>query len=70
MLSRYLRLNVNEVQGPGIESSVERLNTFANFPIPKSECDALVMLGDQSAKVHTVFRENGGDEFIKTVAVG
>lgn len=28
------------------------------------------MLGDQSAKGHTVFCENGGEQFVKTIAVG
>lgn len=28
------------------------------------------MLGDQSGINHTVFRENGGREFVKTIAVG
>lgn len=69
-VARYLRLNVEEVPGAGIDSSNERLCTFSSFPPPKTKEDAIQMLGDQSAKNHTVFRENGGDEFIKTVAVG
>lgn len=69
-LRRYSRLKIDEVVGPIIDSSVERLCTFAQFPAPKTKEDVIKMLGDQSAKNHTVFRENGGREFIKTVAVG
>lgn len=56
--------------GPIIESSTERLDTFAKFKSPKTKEDVIGMLGDQTGKVHSVFRENGGSEFIKTVAVG
>lgn len=56
--------------GPIIDSSNERHSTFAKFKTPKSKDDVIQMLGDQSAKEHTVFRENGSAEFIKTVAVG
>lgn len=61
---------IEEVVGPIIDSSNERHNTFAKFKSPKTKNDIVQMLGDQSAKEHTVFRENGGAEFIKTVAVG
>lgn len=67
---RYLRLPVEQVVGPIIDSSTERHAVFAKFAAPKTTHDCIQMLGDQSAKEHTVFRENGGDEFIKTVAVG
>lgn len=67
---RYLRLPIEEVTGPIIDSSNERLRVFAGFGAPKCKADAVQMLGDQSAKEHTVFRENGGREFIKTIAVG
>lgn len=67
---RYLRLPIQEVTGPIIDSSNERHETFCRLGVPKTKIDAINMLGDQSGKVHTVFRENGGDEFIKTVAMG
>lgn len=67
---RYLRLPIEEVTGPIIDSSNERLRVFAGFCSPKNKEDVIKMLGDQSAKQHTVFRENGGREFIKTIAVG
>lgn len=67
---RYLRLPVKEVTGPIIDSSNERLEVFARFAKPKTTEDVIDMLGDQTGKNHTVFRENGENEFIKTVAVG
>lgn len=67
---RYLRLQIQEVTGLIIDSSTERHEVFSKFGAPKTKCDVVKMLGDQSGKVHTVFRENGGDEFIKTIAAG
>lgn len=67
---RYLRLAIEEVTGPIIESSTERLDCFARFRSPKTKEDVINMLGDQSGKQHSVFCENGGREFIKTIAVG
>lgn len=69
-IRRYLRLPINEVTGPIIDSSNDRLDTFATFCSPKTKEDVIKMLGDQSGKRHTVFRENRGREFIKTIAVG
>ncbi|XP_055304139.1 beta-alanyl-dopamine/carcinine hydrolase [Sitodiplosis mosellana] len=68
--NKYLRLPIKEVTGPIIDSSVARHEAFDRLGKPKSKEDAVNMLGDQSGKVHTVFRENGGDEFVKTIAVG
>lgn len=56
--------------GKIIESSVDRMETFHTFQTPRCKSDIVQMLGDTSGKRHTVFRENGGDEFIKTIAVG
>lgn len=70
ILIRYLRLPIQEVTGPIIDSSNERHEVFSRFGVPKSKVDVINMLGDQSGKNHTVFRENGGQEFIKTVAMG
>lgn len=65
-----MRLQIQEVTGPIIDSSIERHEVFSKFGAPKTKCDVVKMLGDRSGKVHTVFRENGGDEFIKTIAAG
>lgn len=46
------------------------MDTFRSFPVPRSKAHIVQMLGDTTGKRHTVFRENGGDEFIKTIAVG
>lgn len=71
MQLRYLRLPIQEVSGPIVDSSNERHRVFAEFKPPKSKEDVIQMLGDQSAPVYTVFSENGkANEFVKTVAVG
>lgn len=67
---RYLRLPIKEVTGMIVDSSNARHEVFDRFGKPKCKHDAINMLGDQSGKVHTVFRENGGNEFVKTIAVG
>lgn len=67
---RYLRLSIKEVEGEGVDSSTERHATFDRLGKPKTKEDVIKMLGDQSGKVHTVFRENGGDLAVKTIAVG
>lgn len=65
-----MRLPIKEVTGPIIDSSNARHEVFTQLGQPKTKADAINILGDQSGKVHTVFRENGGDEFVKTIAVG
>lgn len=67
---RYLRLPVEEVKGLIIDSSIDRMETFCSFPAPKTKEDVIKMLGDRSGKRHCVFWENGGEEVVKTVAVG
>ncbi|XP_062537270.1 beta-alanyl-dopamine/carcinine hydrolase isoform X3 [Armigeres subalbatus] len=66
----YLRLPVPEVHGLIIDSSVERMKTFKSFHAPKTLNDVIRMLGDQSAREHTVFREKDAKDIIKTVCVG
>lgn len=66
----YLRLPVPEMTGLIIDSSVERMKTFNAFKAPKTLNDVIRMLGDQSAKEHTVFREKDAKDIIKTVCVG
>lgn len=53
-----------------LDSSDARHEVFTRLGKPTSGRDVVNMLGDQSHKVHTVFRENGGDQFVKTIAVG
>lgn len=67
---RYLRLPIKEVTGLIIDSSNARHEVFDRLGKPKSKTDAVNMLGDQSGKLHTVFVENGGDQVVKTIAVG
>ncbi|XP_050083525.1 uncharacterized protein LOC126570075 [Anopheles aquasalis] len=68
--NKYLRLPVPEVNGLIIDSSIERMKTFGCFQAPKTVHDVIKMLGDTSAREHTVFRENGPKDVIKTVCVG
>lgn len=63
-----MRLPIQEVTGMIIESSNARHEVFERLGKPKSKADAIKMLGDQSAKVHPVFRDSA--EYVKTVAVG
>lgn len=64
---RYLRLPVKEVTGLIVDSSTERHNVFSKFGSPTSKSDIIQMLGDQSSKTHTVFRDAG---IVRTVAMG
>ncbi|XP_058443910.1 beta-alanyl-dopamine/carcinine hydrolase [Malaya genurostris] len=68
--NKYLRLPVPEVTGLIVDSSVERMKTFNSFKPPKTVNDVIRMLGDQSAKEHTVFREKDAKDIVKTVCVG
>ncbi|XP_031628712.1 uncharacterized protein LOC116344357 [Contarinia nasturtii] len=68
--NKYLRLPIEEVDGMIIDSSTARHEVFDRLGKPKTKGDAINMLGDQSGKIHTVFRENGGDEYVKTISVG
>lgn len=65
-----MRLAVPETGGLIADSSSDRMDTFGTFAAPKTKVDIINMLGDQTGKRHQVFRENGGEEFIKTIAVG
>lgn len=68
--SRYQRLQIKEVSGLIIDSSIDRMNVLNSYPTPKSKEDVLQMLGDQSSKYsYTVFVDNDCCP-VKTVAVG
>lgn len=58
---------MKEVDGLIIDSSTERLSTFAKFGAPKSKTDVINMLGDHSGKTHEVFRDEG---IVRTIAMG
>jgi hypothetical protein len=40
------------------------------FPHLASQEDVINILGDQSDKEYSIFQESGGDDYVKTVAVG
>lgn len=65
--NRYLRLPIKEVTGMIVDSSTERHETFSKFAAPKTKTDVVNMLGDQSGKNHTVFRDNS---IVRTIAAG
>ncbi|XP_059618007.1 beta-alanyl-dopamine/carcinine hydrolase [Phlebotomus argentipes] len=67
--NKYLRLPVPEVTGLIIDSSVERMLTLRKLGEPKNRADVIEMLGDESSKIHPVFRGRRDDP-IKTIAVG
>lgn len=50
-----------------VDSSTERHEAFSKFAAPKTKSDVVNMLGDQSGKNHTVFRDNG---IVRTIAAG
>lgn len=67
---RYLRLQIPEVGGMIVASSDHRHATMEKMKKPESVDDVINILGDQSDKEFTIFRESGDDDFVKTVAVG
>lgn len=67
--NKYQRLKVDEVNGLIIDSSIARLETFCKYTKPSTKDDVIQMLGDESHKVHTVFR-TGDTNPVLTVAVG
>ncbi|XP_053678861.1 uncharacterized protein LOC128729230 [Anopheles nili] len=69
-VNSYQRLPVPEITGLMIDSSVERMKTFANYPPPKTIADVVAMLSDTSAAEHKVFRDRGPEQLVKTICVG
>ncbi|GAB0092228.1 uncharacterized protein DMENIID0001_072180 [Sergentomyia squamirostris] len=67
--NRYLRLQVPEVGGLIVDSSTERMRVMQSLGEPKNRDDIIKLLGDQSSKVHPVFRSRTEDP-IKTIAMG
>lgn len=63
-------MSVPEVSGLIADSSLDRLETYTNCAEPKTKAEVISILGDTSHKRHKVFRENGGEEPVKTIAVG
>jgi len=53
-----------------MESSNHRHATMNRFPHPTTKEDVIAILGDQSDKEYSIFQESGGDDYVKTVAVG
>lgn len=68
--NRYLRLQVPEVGGMIVSSSDARHETMDKMKKPESVQDVVNILGDQSGKEFTIFRESGDEDFVKTIAVG
>lgn len=68
--NRYLRLAVPEVGGMIVDSSVDRQETFNKAEQPRTKTDVVNLLGDTSHGRHQLFRDNGCEEIVKTIAVG
>jgi Acyl-coenzyme A:6-aminopenicillanic acid acyl-transferase len=68
--NQYLRMDIEQVTGMIIDSSVGRMDTFKSFKAPKNRDDVIQMLGDNSAEEHTVFREKDETDYVKTIACG
>lgn len=67
--NKYLFLPVKEVTGLIVESSIDRMCVLKKLGEPKNREDVKKMLGDDSSKVHPIFRGKHEDP-IKTIAVG
>lgn len=64
-----MRLQSHEA-GDEITSSDHRHATMSSLPCPYSRGDVINILGDQSDKEYSIFRESGDDDYVKTAAVG
>nr|CAD7457612.1 unnamed protein product [Timema tahoe] len=68
--NKYLRLQVPQHDGNIVSSSDRRQAAFMRLPEPRSKRDMEIILGDQSDKEFSIFRESGDNDYVKTVAVG
>lgn len=53
-----------------VSSSDHRHTTMEQMKPPESVGDVIDILGDQSDKEFSIFREDGDEDYVKTVAVG
>nr|CAD7265453.1 unnamed protein product [Timema shepardi] len=67
--NKYLRLQVPQHDGNIVSSSDRRQAAFMRLPEPRSIQDMEIILGDQSDKEFSIFRESGDNDYVKTVAV-
>nr|CAD7400886.1 unnamed protein product [Timema cristinae] len=67
--NKYLRLQVPQHDGNIVSSSDRRQAAFMKLPEPRSKQDMEIILGDQSDKEFSIFRESGDNDYVKTVAV-
>ncbi|XP_054012976.1 beta-alanyl-dopamine/carcinine hydrolase [Hylaeus anthracinus] len=68
--NKYLRLNIPEVQGIIIDSSVKRMETICKHPPAKSREDVANILSDQTDNEYRVYQEIKPDDYVKTIATG
>ncbi|XP_012279242.1 uncharacterized protein LOC105699095 [Orussus abietinus] len=68
--NKYLRLQVPEVDGLIIDSSVWRMAAICRHSLPKSREDVINILSDQTDDKFRVFQEIQPDDYVKTIAVG
>lgn len=69
MTCSYRHLQIEEVTGPMVDSSVDRLRILKTYEPPTKLTDVTTMLSDSSGQTYKVFRDSD-DEIVKTIAVG
>ncbi|KAK0181058.1 hypothetical protein PV327_003375 [Microctonus hyperodae] len=68
--NKYLRLNLAEVDGPIIPSSIHRMAAICKHPRPKTRREIIEILSDQTDNEYRVYQEFGPDDYVKTIATG
>ncbi|XP_015438251.1 PREDICTED: uncharacterized protein LOC107193354 [Dufourea novaeangliae] len=68
--NKYLRLEIPEVEGLIIDSSVRRMEMICKHPVPKSRQDVQNILSDQTDDQYRVYQEINKDDHVKTIATG
>lgn len=68
--NKYLRLEVPEVDGVIIDSSVKRMKAICNHPPAKSRQEVIEILSDQTDDQYRVYQEMKPDDYVKTIATG
>lgn len=67
---RYLRLEVSEIEGLIIESSIRRMEAIKRHPNPRTVDEVIDILSDQTDDYHRVYQEIRPEDHVKTIATG
>ncbi|KAK0087367.1 hypothetical protein PV325_001181 [Microctonus aethiopoides] len=68
--NKYLRLNLAEVDGAIIQSSIHRMAAICKYSRPKTRREIIEILSDQTDNEYRVYQEFGPDDYVKTIATG